>query len=418
MLKQICLLILSLSVGGASVVQLNDANVKSVLAASKFSFVNFYADWCHFSQALSPIIEEVGKKLKQEFPDDSQLIVGKVDCDREVNLAQSFKVNKYPTMKVFRFGQMQKREYRGQRSVEAISEFIRTQLAETVIRIEKSESEPTDAVPIPLEKDQGGIVGFFTSNNSTGFVEFSRVASMLRDDCKFISVVGIKGEPEKIVFQKGQPDVGSRISLPKPGEDSLKEFVMSQCVPLVREITFQNAEELTEEGLPFFILFYPNDDSAIVDSFKSVVERHLSHHRRSVNFLTGQGAVFSHPLHHLGKTVSDLPVVAIDSFKHMYVFPHDVRDSLQNHPERFSDFVADLQSGKLHREFHHGPDPTTAASPQHVEVPPEQPGEKDHAPRTDQAKQQPPSHATSPPKSVFKNLSPSRNRYTILRDEL
>lgn len=33
------------------------------------------------------------------------------------------------------------------------------------------------------------------------------------------------------------------------------------------------------------------------------------------------GTVFSHPLHHLGKSEADLPVAAIDSFKHMYVFP-------------------------------------------------------------------------------------------------
>jgi endoplasmic reticulum resident protein 44 len=32
------------------------------------------------------------------------------------------------------------------------------------------------------------------------------------------------------------------------------------------------------------------------------------------------GNKFTHPLHHLGKTVNDLPVLAIDSFRHMYLF--------------------------------------------------------------------------------------------------
>jgi len=33
-----------------------------------------------------------------------------------------------------------------------------------------------------------------------------------------------------------------------------------KCIPLVREVTFENVEELTEEGLPFLILFRdPND---------------------------------------------------------------------------------------------------------------------------------------------------------------
>jgi endoplasmic reticulum resident protein 44 len=38
---------------------------------------------------------------------------------------------------------------------------------------------------------------------------------------------------------------------------------------------------------------------------------------------------FSHPLHHLGKTAKDLPVLAIDSFRHMYVFPHNVDKDLE-----------------------------------------------------------------------------------------
>ena len=42
----------------------------------------------------------------------------------------------------------------------------------------------------------------------------------------------------------------------------------------------------------------------------------------SVNFLMADCETFSHPLHHLGKTVRDCPLVAIDSFKHMYMFPN------------------------------------------------------------------------------------------------
>ena len=37
-------------------------------------------------------------------------------------------------------------------------------------------------------------------------------------------------------------------------------YIYIPCSPLVREITFENGEALTEEGLPFLILFYdPNN---------------------------------------------------------------------------------------------------------------------------------------------------------------
>lgn len=45
----------------------------------------------------------------------------------------------------------------------------------------------------------------------------------------------------------------------------------------------------------------------------------------AVNFLYADGKKFAHPLHHLGKSEKDLPILAIDSFRHMYVFP-DVKE--------------------------------------------------------------------------------------------
>ncbi len=97
-----------------------------------------------------------------------------------------------------------------------------------------------------------------------------------------------------------------------------------------------------------------------------------------MNFLTADGLQFSHPLSHMGKTSSDLPVLAIDSFQHMYVFPYYVKTDLEK-PGLLKQFIADLHSGKLHRRFHNWP-----------ETP-----------------------------SVFEKLLPSGNRYTVLnRDEL
>ena len=57
--------------------------------------------------------------------------------------------------------------------------------------------------------------------------------------------------------------------------DLLKIWVSDKCIPLVREITFENAEELTEEGLPFLLLFHHPDDSASIELFKSEVGKQL-----------------------------------------------------------------------------------------------------------------------------------------------
>ena len=48
-----------------------------------------------------------------------------------------------------------------------------------------------------------------------------------------------------------------------------------------------------------------------------------------VNFLVADGNKFSHPLYHLGKTTADLPILAIDSFRHMYLLKQNVAEDLE-----------------------------------------------------------------------------------------
>ena len=47
----------------------------------------------------------------------------------------------------------------------------------------------------------------------------------------------------------------------------------------MREITFENGEELTEEGLPFLLLFHKPDDVTSIQRFKNAVMRELMHER-------------------------------------------------------------------------------------------------------------------------------------------
>ncbi len=52
-------------------------------------------------------------------------------------------------------------------------------------------------------------------------------------------------------------------------------WVYEHCIPLVREITFDNGEEMTEEGLPLLILFYHPEETSMKDLFKKRVVKYL-----------------------------------------------------------------------------------------------------------------------------------------------
>lgn len=112
--------------------ELNEIGFIEFSASNELVFINFYAEWCRFSNILMPVFDEAADKVAAEFPEAGKVVMGKVDCDKENSVATRFHITKYPTLKVIRNGQPAKREYRGQRSTEAFVTFIKKQMEDSV----------------------------------------------------------------------------------------------------------------------------------------------------------------------------------------------------------------------------------------------------------------------------------------------
>ncbi|XP_029598982.1 endoplasmic reticulum resident protein 44-like [Salmo trutta] len=385
------LLVTGLSTPGqAEITSLDTGNIEDILNNAGVALVNFYADWCRFSQMLQPIFEEASNIAREEFPDVTQVVFARVDCDQHSDIAQRYRISKYPTLKLFRNGMMMKREYRGQRSVTAIADFIRQQKVDPIKEIHSLEEVNT------VDRDRRNIIGYFDQKDSENYHTFEKVANILRDDCVFLAAFGDVSQTERfsgdnVIYKPMGETVPDMVYLGSlTNFDLTYAWAQDKCVPLVREITFENGEELTEEGIPFLILFHVKEDTESLEKFQHEVARQLISEKGSINFLHADCEKFRHPLLHIQKTPADCPVIAIDSFRHMYVYP-EFRDI--EIPGKLRQFVLDLHSGKLHREFHHGPDPTDSTPGQEI-------GEV----------------ASNPPESSFQKLAPSETRYTLLRD--
>nr|XP_031532997.1 endoplasmic reticulum resident protein 44 [Vicugna pacos] len=342
------------------ITSLDTENIDDILNNADVALVNFYADWCRFSQMLHPIFEEASNVIKEEYPNENQVVFARVDCDQHSDIAQRYRISKYPTLKLFRNGMMMKREYRGQRSVKALADYIRQQKSDPIQELHDLAEITT------LDRSKRNIIGYFEQKDSENYRVFERVANILHDDCAFLSAFGAVSKPERysgdnIIYKPpghSAPDMvylGSMTNF-----DGTYNWIQDKCVPLVREITFENGEELTEEGLPFLILFHMKEDTESLEIFQNEVARQLISEKGTINFLHADCDKFRHPLLIPGK---------------------------------LKQFVFDLHSGKLHREFHHGPDPTDTAPGQEVQ-----------------------DVASSPPESSFQKLAPSGHRYTLLRD--
>lgn len=411
-------------------VQLNSANIDTIIKENDIVMINFYADWCRFSAMLTPIWNEAADKLKAKLP-DAKVVFGRIDCENERGLSTRYQISKYPTIKYITNGVLAKREYRGQRSVESFVEFVRKELEPPI----KEFTTIDNLLPL-LDDKKRHIIGYFNDKNSGAYNTFLRAASTLKDDCDFL--VATKETFTEDVFAGKEDIVNFRPSVTRTNDDDQKfegdltnyeafqGWAREHCIALVREITFDNAEELTEEGKPFLILFHHPDDSNSLKEFNDMVKSQLQSEVDNMNFVTANGLQFAHPLQHLGKSKEDLPLIAIDSFKHMYLFG---KYESAKTPGKLLEFVADLHSGKLHREYHYGPDqPSTETAEE--EKTDEQTGETGqdnsgtvndppHIPRTESGSSEGEEEqaSTDPPESTFVKLGPSKNRYTILRDE-
>lgn len=74
---------------------------KEVLNESKTVLVDFYADWCGPCKMMAPIIEEVGKQIQGK--------VGKVNVDKNQDLAMKYNIMSIPTIIIFKEGKEVKR---------------------------------------------------------------------------------------------------------------------------------------------------------------------------------------------------------------------------------------------------------------------------------------------------------------------
>lgn len=307
--------------------------------------------------------------MKEAFPEAGKVAFVKVNCDVETSIASKYHITKYPTLKIIRNGQVTKKEYRGQRSADAFVEYAKKQLEDPIKEFVSLKDLET------LDDKKRIIIGYFDRRDQEEYQIFRRVATNLKEDCHFhvgfgetVAQMHPPGHPI-VVFR---PDVAVSHENDETYQGSMKDmeemskWCLQKCVPLVREITFENAEEFTEEGLPFLILFFRPGDAETIKDYKAVVENELLGEKcelitkliliiliiiklislANINFLVADGDRFAHPLHHLGKSQSDLPLIAIDSFRHMYLFPN-FKDMYT--PGKLKQFLQDLYSGKLHR---------------------------------------------------------------------
>jgi endoplasmic reticulum resident protein 44 len=153
-------------------------------------------------------------------------------------------------------------------------EYLQKQIQSSIIKI---------ATENDLNSRKNSIVGYFTDSNSSNAQIFSKVANLLRDECEFIQLNENQGND--LIFYRSSNGEKSIYNGLLNNEESLYIWSNKHCIPLIKEITFENAEELTDEGLPFLILFHHQNDQQSILLFEKEISKQILHEKCIENSL-------------------------------------------------------------------------------------------------------------------------------------
>uniref|UniRef100_A0A7E4V5V0 Protein disulfide-isomerase n=1 Tax=Panagrellus redivivus TaxID=6233 RepID=A0A7E4V5V0_PANRE len=346
-----------LCLGAASdVIELGDSNFDTEIARHEIALAEFYAPWCGHCKRLAPEYEKAATKLKTNDPPISLI---KVDCTVEKATCDKFGVSGFPTLKIFRNGEMSS-DYEGPREADGIVKFLRGQAG-------------------PSAKDLTSVADFdkFINNEDISVIGFFEGESKLKDS--FLKVADTERDRFRFAYSSN-PEVLKKVGYtddivvyqPKqlknkfdPEEfkydgnydtDKIKHFLVEETTGLAGIRTNGNSFQFTKR--PLVVVYYNVDyvkDPKGSQYWRNRVLKVAQEYKRKYFFAVSNKEEFATEIEQFGlsdRKDSDKPLVG--------AFTADGKFALNKEfsVDNLKQFVEDLIAGKLEPFLKSEPIPT------------------------------------------------------------
>ncbi|CAF4663498.1 unnamed protein product, partial [Rotaria sp. Silwood2] len=160
----------------SDVLVLTDSDFDTKVKQYDVLLAEFYAPWCGHCKRLAPEYEKAATILTKNDP---PVALAKVDCTVETKTCAKYGVNGYPTIKIFKNGEVAE-DYDGPREVDGIVSTMKSKagpsyrVLETLADYEKF-----------LEHNDHSIIGYFESDTHSLKDDLVKVANQLSEKFRF-----------------------------------------------------------------------------------------------------------------------------------------------------------------------------------------------------------------------------------------
>lgn len=325
-LMLVAVAVLAATAVGDDAIDAKDADFDEVVSRNSLTLVKFYAPWCGHCKRIAP-----------EWDKAATSLVGKaglvrVDCTTETATAEKYEIRGYPTIMVFRDGQLVG-DYDGGRTADTIVQYVLSNIGPAITIL--SSSDELDA----LKKENAIVVALFSAEEgTTAAVTFSEAAKNLRSKYKFARVQDttlFDGAADSIVVYK-QFDEGR---VPYTGDVSsvaeLTKFLSSTSIKLFDEIGPENYKLYMDRGIPIAWLFV-KPTAEITETLKAEVAAVAGAHQGQVSMVWVDAEKYGGMAERLGVRKGTFPAFVVDRQGEHFVLAEDK----EINKATVSDFVA------------------------------------------------------------------------------
>ncbi|XP_071952911.1 protein disulfide-isomerase A3-like [Antedon mediterranea] len=312
------LAIVGLAIADSDVLELSDSDFVSEIGRHDIILVEFFAPWCGHCKKLAPEYEIAATKLKSADP---PVALAKVDCTASKDTCAKYGVSGYPTLKIFRGGEMSA-DYSGARNADGIVSYMKKQSA--AVTKELATIEDVNAF---IAHTEVGVIGFFADNNDDK-KQFDKAAGKKFEDYRFgyttsADVLKEFGYSNQVVlyrpkrlnskFEEGKVVYDGSIKA-----DKLENFVVENSKGLCGHMTTDNQDQFQK---PLLVAYYNVDyvkNTKGTNYWRNrVMKVAKKHAEQKLYYAVANRGEFGAVLQEYGyeATDSDLPFVVIQGTK-------------------------------------------------------------------------------------------------------